>query len=399
MNINKDITLTKYQQVLFALIEYIENEKYAGYDPYDALMGKCKFKIFGKWGPALAVQFIKRNPINLRPLFGIKKSINPKAIGLMLQAYCILYEITKEKKWLDQSHLFFSWLCEHQSSDYKGVSWGYPFTWANPEKKLPVFTPTAVVTGFVIRGIFAYYKLTKIPEALEMMRGAVDFVLDELHITKNDDGVCFSYTHFKQDCCYNASLLAAETLARMCAVSHDHTLYNLSCKAVDFVVSHQHSDGRWNYSIDLQKGIERAQIDFHQGYVLESISNIMELLQIKSAKYSDAITKGSDYYYSKQFFPHGQSRWRLPKVYPVDIHNQSQGIITFTRLGKFNPLFSSFAHKIADWTISHMLSEQGYFYYQKHYLFTNRISYMRWSQAWMLLALTTLMATQVKETY
>jgi len=34
-----------------------------------------------------------------------------------------------------------------------------------------------------------------------------------------------------------------------------------------------------------------------------------------------------------------------------------------------------------------MQDNSGYFYYQKHKYFTNKISYIRWGQAWMMLAL------------
>ena len=37
-----------------------------------------------------------------------------------------------------------------------------------------------------------------------------------------------------------------------------------------------------------------------------------------------------------------------------------------------------------------MQSPQGYFYYQKRRCYTNRISYMRWSQAWMFYAISLL---------
>ena len=41
--------------------------------------------------------------------------------------------------------------------------------------------------------------------------------------------------------------------------------------------------------------------------------------------------------------------------------------------------------------MTHMWNRKGYFYYQVLPFFTNRISYMRWSQAWMLLALATML--------
>jgi hypothetical protein len=37
-----------------------------------------------------------------------------------------------------------------------------------------------------------------------------------------------------------------------------------------------------------------------------------------------------------------------------------------------------------------MWDEAGYFYYRKHQVMTIRTPYMRWSQAWMTLALATL---------
>jgi hypothetical protein len=38
-----------------------------------------------------------------------------------------------------------------------------------------------------------------------------------------------------------------------------------------------------------------------------------------------------------------------------------------------------------------MQDKKGYFYYQKFPFFTNKISYMRWGQAWMLLAISSLL--------
>jgi hypothetical protein len=40
---------------------------------------------------------------------------------------------------------------------------------------------------------------------------------------------------------------------------------------------------------------------------------------------------------------------------------------------------------------AHMWDEQGYFYYQVLPYYKNKIPYMRWSQAWMLLAVSTLL--------
>jgi hypothetical protein len=103
-----------------------------------------------------------------------------------------------------------------------------------------------------------------------------------------------------------------------------------------------------------------------------------------------SITKGVEFYKNEQFFPNGRSMWRLPKKWPVDIHNQAQGIITLSLLKDYHPEYLNFSKTIARWTIENMQDKIGYFYYRKYPLFTNKISYIRWSQAWMLLALSEL---------
>ena len=47
-----------------------------------------------------------------------------------------------------------------------------------------------------------------------------------------------------------------------------------------------------------------------------------------------------------------------------------------------------------------MQDPSGFFYFQKWPLLTNKISYMRWSQAWMSLALATIIDNlEVKGSY
>ena len=46
------------------------------------------------------------------------------------------------------------------------------------------------------------------------------------------------------------------------------------------------------------------------------------------------------------------------------------------------------AERVLNWTVKNMQSEKGYFYYQKRKYITNKIPYMRWSQAWIFYGLT-----------
>lgn len=370
------------------LENYLKNNDHQGYDPYDTLLSPFPFQMFGKWGPLLAIQFQKRNPLNIRPLIGIKKEYNPKAMGLFLSAYSILYKITNKKAYLEKAEFFFNWLQNNYSKGYSGICWGYNFPWASSIKFTDSYVPSSVVTGFVIKGVYEYFKITQNDLAVELINSAANFVNNDLAWTTDETGICISYTPIVKDICFNASLLGAEILAINSLLSGDVKAGADAARVVDFVVSRQKQNGVWAYSLDQITGKERMQIDFHQGYVLQSIYKIMNYLRIINKDWEQALISGLNYYYSHQFIPHeGRSLWRLPKAYPVDIHNQSQGIITFIELEKYHPLARELAQRIAEWTIDNMQDVKGFFYYQKHKNYINKISYIRWSQAWMFLAL------------
>ncbi|MDX1419909.1 MAG: hypothetical protein R3181_08080 [Rubricoccaceae bacterium] len=375
------------QQARARLRAYIEREGFAGYDPYDALNTRLPLARLGKWGPAIAIQLHKRNPVNLRRLLGIAKGRNPKGIGLLLQAYAMLWEREGDEAARETARELFEWLLAHPSEGYRGLCWGYNFAWANPQKNLPAYTPSVVVTAFVGQGLDAYHRATGDPRAAEALRSACDFVLHDLPLTEHSDGVCISYTPVMQDGCYNASLLGAELLARAYARTGEDALRDLARRAVDFVVARQHDDGRWNYSMDLATGAERAQVDFHQGFVLDSIAACMTHAELDDARHEEALRRGTRFYREAQFTDEGRALWRLPKRWPTDIHCQAQGVLTFRRLRHLDPAYGPFAERVAAWAVRHMQDPSGAFYYRRGRLLTNKIPYMRWGQAWMMLAL------------
>lgn len=399
---------------LSVLLKYSEINKFYGWDPYDTLKSWFPFWWFGKWGPVLAIQFQKRNPINIRPLIGVRKGRNPKAIGLFLRSLSTLYRNDPRPEYLHHMRELFAWLRGNPSKGYSAYCWGYDFPWASPVKYMDAYVPSVVATGFVVKGIFEYWQaLGKEVEqdVLDVLEGAVHFVLNHLERHEDSSGICISYTPVMKDACYNASLLGAEILARYLLLCDERNtsvtpsrppqaadsgrptrgddVAGLIERVVDFVVARQLPDGRWNYSIDLESGKERVQIDFHQGYVIESIEEIMRLTGKRKPEWEEAVRKGLEYYRKVQFFDDGRSLWRIPKQWPVEIHNQAQGIVTFSMFEEYR----DFAHTIAEWTIKNMQDRKGYFYYQKFSWYTNNISYMRWSNAWMAVALSKLNCT------
>lgn len=383
--------MSKLDNAVNKVRSFIEKEKFKGYDPYDTLNTFLPIDKMGKWASAIAIQIQKRNPVNIRPLLGIKKGINPKSHGLLLYAYSLQYELTKDEKTRETMEELFNWLINNYSKGYSGYCWGYNFGWANPIKYVKPYVPNIVVTSFVGKGIFQYYLTTKNEKAKEVLISICDFLLKDLPKIENERGLCISYTPVLKDACFNATLLGGEILAKTYFLNGNEVLKNKAKQVIDFVVSYQLPNGLWNYEVDIETGKELPQTDFHQGYNVECISEICKYAGLEDEKHKNSISKGLEYYRKEQFYDNGQSLWRLPKIYPVEIHNQSQGIITFALLKNYNKEYLSFANNIAEWTIENMQDKHdGRFYYRKTKYYDIKIPYMRWSQAWMFLALTRL---------
>jgi len=69
----------------------------------------------------------------------------------------------------------------------------------------------------------------------------------------------------------------------------------------------------------------------------------------------------------------------------------AQSIITLLSLRDIDPTNVPLARSVFEWAIKQMWDERGFFYYRVLRCCTIRISYMRWAQAWMLLAMSTLL--------
>jgi rhamnogalacturonyl hydrolase YesR len=103
-------------------------------------------------------------------------------------------------------------------------------------------------------------------------------------------------------------------------------------------------------------------------------------------RFQKILEKGFDYYIRTFFTPDGQSKYYNNALYPIDVHAPTQLVFTLHELGN-TANHRALLENVLDWTIRHMQSNHGYFYYRINRWHTNKIPYMRWSQAWMFYAL------------
>ena len=182
-------------QSIEELQRYIEAERFKGFDPYDTLTSTIPFHLLGKWGPIIATQIQKRNPFNIRKLIGIKKEYNPKGLGLLLHSYAILQQKFPERTYKKQLEELYKLILEKRTIGYSGTCWGYNFGWASPVKYLKPYAPTIVVTAFIAKGLFAYYKVSNKEEIKDLLLSIAPFILKDLPHTITEDGVCIVIVH------------------------------------------------------------------------------------------------------------------------------------------------------------------------------------------------------------
>jgi len=376
------ISHTKIQDCVQDMLSYVERADYAGYDPYDALNSPLIRRLAATSGAVGigATQLLRCSPWNLRPILGIRRGHNPKGIGLFLWGYSKLYSITKESRYLGRLDYLLDLLDRLKSKGYSGNCWGYDFDWKSRTLFRPQGTPTIVNTSFIGHGLLDCYDLTGKAKALEMAIPIKEFILRDLHRTTQGDSFCFSYTPIDHTVVHNANLLGASVLARLARYCDDDRLTANALASMKYSMRYQREDGSWYYAdTDKQRWID----SFHTGFNCQAIRYILNAGLAQ--EYGDSYRKGVDFYARNFFLDDGTPKYYHDRVYPVDIHSPAQAICFFA--GEENG-YRDLTDRILCWMLRHMNSGRGYFYYRRGRLLTNRISYMRWSQAWVFLALT-----------
>jgi rhamnogalacturonyl hydrolase YesR len=372
------------KESFYKLIDYCEKEEFKGWDPYDGLnswiiqktpLGKSRFFRLA-W-----IQLFKRNPINLRLFFGIKKDYNPKGMGLFLIGYCNLYKIEKKPEYLVKINQLAKKIIAIKTEGYSGACWGYNFDWQARAFFQPKYTPTVVATTFICEALLEAYEITKTPEFLNIAITCSNFVLKDLNKSYDQNkNFTLSYSPLDSTQVYNAGLLGAKLLCLVYKHTKEEFLLTEAKKIVAYVCDKQQENGAWTYgTLPFHQWID----NFHTGYNLECIHAYKQVSGDSS--FDNYLEKGMSYYLNTFFTTEGISKYYNNKIYPIDIHAPAQLVVTLTKFGNFKQN-KNLIDNVLKWTIKNMQSPNGYFYYQKKKLITSKVPYIRWAQAWMFYA-------------
>jgi hypothetical protein len=260
---------------------------------------------------------------------------------------------------------------------YSGAAWGYNFDWQSRNFFAPREMPTIVATAFAARAL--------VEGGLhEEARSVCEFIKKDLpRSVDSETEVCFSYAPNSNTRVFNASLLAAEVLASTGESE-------LAERATRYVVNNQQPDGSWFYGADPKQ----SWIDnFHTAYILFSLQRIINSTPY-GAEFQPALERGYEYWKNNFFLADGWPKYYHDDPYPADAHAAASAIITFLECRSLDRDALKMAQKVATWTIQHLRDRRGFFYYQRRRFRTIRKPYMRWTEAWMLYALSRLLEEQ-----
>ncbi|WP_425077398.1 delta-aminolevulinic acid dehydratase [Psychroserpens sp. S379A] len=385
---------SKISSSFLKLKAYCEKENFKGWDPYDGLNSKVFQALPLKhWDLArLAwIQGFKRSPINFRKLLVVPKEHNAKGVGLFLLGYCRLFQLaesgcedfgTKEEL-LKQIKDITNLLLSLRSRGYSGSAWGYNFDWQ--ARRLFLFekhTPTVVATCFCVEALLESYKITKNEAVLNETLSAAEFVLNDLSRTPHGNGIIFSYSiKDGNNTVINASLLGAKILSYSYKYTKNEEHAKMAKLAITAACDLQEEDGSWIYGL---LPVQSWKDSFHTGFNLDAIETYQQ--NTNDTSFQSYIKKGVDYYLEHFFEANGMPKYYHNKTYPIDIHCPAQVIVTLSKLDIFKA-HEVLLSKVLDWTIDNMQHEKGYFYYQLKKGISSKISYMRWSNAFMFNAM------------
>jgi len=364
---------------------YIRREGCRGYDPYDGLespLMRLPFPRKLRWG---FQQAVKRIPFQIRPLLGIAKGYNPVTLGLVLQAHAYRAAATAgaavgadETDYdSDMAHLVEE-LKRLASPGWSGACWGYDFDWEGRFASTPAHHPTVVATGFVTNALYEAHRLHATPGAADLMTAALPFLLDDLNRTVHGENFCWSYSPSDSQEVLNATMKGARLCAQIAAVTGERDLLDTAAATSAYVASRQRDDGSWPYSAS----DDRSWADnFHTCYILDSFDEYRRLSGDSS--FDDVIEKGLAFYLKNFFDPDGAPRYYDRSRDPVDATACGQSLLTLLRFGE-----SETARRVTAFCLRNLALPDGGYVYRINGKRRITIPYMRWSIAWMHLALS-----------
>jgi hypothetical protein len=388
-----DTTLkNEFEKSYETLADWCRARRYAGHDPFDALNSRLFQSTPLKHSRAARLiwtQLFKRSPVNLRPLVQVRAERNSKGLALFALAALSRFRLEPTREAEMDARRLLEDLLAMRLEGWSGAAWGYNFDWQGRAFFAPKGTPAIVPTAFAARALVEASLALDDESYLATARSACDFILRDLHRTEETEAeVCWSYSPLDRTRVFNASLLAAETLGSVGALTGEQELLDWSSRGAVYVARRQRADGSWAYGA---AQFQSWSDNFHTAFILTSLSRIIAARAAQSAELTDSLRRGYLFWRERFFLANGWPKYYHDRLYPADAHAAGAAIVALMELQEIDDGARSLAETIARWSIKNLRDPRGFFRYQRRRFYTIRTPYMRWSQGWMLYGLARLL--------
>lgn len=367
-----------------------------GYEPFDGLTSYLyPLALKNRVASQVLQQVVRRSPLNLRPVLGIKPLDSTKGRGYVAWGYLKRYQLDRSGIYRNKAMDCLDWLDRNKSPRYSKHSWGNHFLYAFRGGYIPKYESTIVWTGLIGQVFLEAYALFGEPRHRKIIESIADWIM-ELPREETDNGLCLSYVMPRQSSIHNSNMIGAAFLAGAEAVTKNREYGYISRRAMEYSCAKQTKEGAWYYGEDPKYN----WIDvFHTGYNLDALKRYKAFTGDRS--FSDCLVRGYGYFIKNFFEPSGRVKYYFDRTRPIDIQCASQAIDTLLHFYSDYPDSLSIAKKTARWYIKNMQGRDGHLYFRRYALgFSNKAPMIHWGQATMYKSLAglLLLAGQDKKT-
>jgi hypothetical protein len=370
------------------LSTWLERNDYRGYDTFDGLEARFvrPLAFNNKFLLIALQQGVRRFPLNLRPILGVRKSRSTKGMGFLARGFLRMFEATGDRVWQDKARFALHWLIENQSQGYSGACWGNHFDYQSRVFCLPKGEPTVVWTALIGHAFLDAYEQLQDESYLRIAVSGCEHIVRDLATFADGASLCISYIPSQNKQVHNANTLGASLLARTYSLTKNETYRELAQKSIKYTAKYQRADGSWYYG----EAQNLHWVDnFHTAYVLDCFKHYSQ--STGDTQFDNAMMDGYHYWKRTFFLSDGTPKYYEYKTLPLDIQCASQAIDTLVFFQDRDPGSLELAQKIALWAINKMQDESGYFYYRRYSRWVvNKTPTLHWGQATMMSALASL---------
>jgi hypothetical protein len=367
---------------------WVERQDYQGYEPFDGLSSWARPLACGnELAERILQQGIRQCPVNLRPLFGIRRKDSSKGRGYMAWGYLLLYRATGQAQYLEKATCCLEWLDKHKVHRFQHHSWSNHFDFVGRGGSYTKDDPIIVWTSLIGHAYVEAFELTRRDWFLSIAESVCNWIL-ELPRERTASGECLSYLADRQSSIHNANMLGAGILARTAKYTGNEECRRAARAAMEYSCSRQLADGSWWYGEELRY----HWIDsFHTGYNLDSLKYYLD--GTGDGDFRPNLEKGLAFFTTHFFEDSGRPKYYHTRAYPIDIQCAAQAIDTLAQFSDHEPACLELAKRVAAWTISNMQDPEGYFYYRQYPLMKAKTPMLHWGQATMFKAFSRLLVS------